>query len=78
MTPSASHLQDQYGLGGTDPYAFTGASQAQSQAPSQGGFGGGSGAGYSSQLPRFEGLTPSQDGGAPSYGDADASQGFRG
>ncbi len=54
-------VQDQYGMGGGDPYAFSGASQA----PSQGALGG-----YSSQLPRFEGLTPSQDGGA--------SQGFRG
>ncbi len=61
-----------YGLNGADPYAFMGASQAPSQATL------GAGGGYSSQLPRFEGLTPSPDAGARPFGGGGASQGFHG
>ena len=63
-------MQDLYGLNGADPYAFIGASQAPSQATLGGG--------YSSQLPRFEGFTPSQDAGTRPFGGGGASQGFRG
>lgn len=61
-------LQDQFGTAGGDSFIFSSPSQP---GASQFGVGGGA---YSSQLPRFDAMTGTQDSSAAHFGHGDPSQ----